>query len=151
MKHSLSLLLEQVDRQQDDCGRRMAQVQARLDKSLQTRQSLDAYLLDYRTQQLRSGGLTGAQLASQGRFIGRIEGVLEHQSAEVAKLRSELDRISADLLELRVQRLRYEALLSRIADQEAQARSKRDQKATDELSGRRAAAKVLEARRKAGI
>ena len=150
MKHSLQVLLEQLDRQQDDLGRRMAQVQARLDKSLQTRDSLNHYLLDYRQQQISAGSATGAQLRSQGRFLGRIEGVLEHQSSEVGKLQSELDRISDDLKQVRVQRLRYEALLSRIAEKETVLRTQREQKATDELSGLRAAAAILAARRRAG-
>ena len=150
MKHALNLLLEQLDRQQDDLGRRMSQVQSRLQKSLQTRDSLTGYLMDYRQQQIRQGGHTGAQLRSQGQFLSRIEGVLQQQSADVAKLQSELDRISQDLLRVRVQRLRYEALLARIANQEDQIRTEREQKATDELSGRRAAAKALQARRTAG-
>ena len=37
MKHALNLLIEQLDRQQDDLGRRMSNVQTRLQKSLQTR------------------------------------------------------------------------------------------------------------------
>ena len=151
MKHSLQLLMEQIDRQQDDLGRRMAQVQQRLNKSVQTRDSLDHYLQEYRHQQFSSAGLNGAQLRSQGRFVGRIEGVLQQQVADVAKLQSEMDRISDDLLQLRVQRLRYETLLSRIAVREETARTQRDQKATDELSGRRAAAKALEARRRPGV
>lgn len=154
MKHALNLLMEQLDRQQDDLGRRMANVQARLQKTLQTRDSLDGYLMDYRHQQIRqgsqSGGQTGAQLRSQGRFLTRIEGVLEQQAADVTKLQSELDRISADLLQVRVQRLRYEALLTRIATREEQMRNQRDQKVTDELSGRRAAAKAIAARRRIG-
>jgi flagellar export protein FliJ len=151
MKHALNLLMEQLDRQQDDLGRRMSNIQARLQKSLQTRDSLTGYLMDYRQQQITQGGHTGAQLRSQGRFLTRIEGVLQQQSADVTKLQSELDRISQDLLQVRVQRLRYEALLSRVASREEQVRNQRDQKVTDELSGRRAAAKVLEARRRTGI
>ena len=154
MKHALNLLMEQLDRQQDDLGRRMSNVQTRLQKSLQTRDSLDGYLMDYRHQQIQqgaqAGGQTGAQLRSQGRFLTRIEGVLQQQAADVAKLQSEMERISQDLLQVRVQRLRYEALLTRVATREEQVRNQRDQKVTDELSGRRAAAKAIAARRRIG-
>jgi flagellar biosynthesis chaperone FliJ len=54
------------------------------------------------------------------------------------------------LLQTRVERMRYEALLSRLANSEAQALAKREQKTTDELSGRPAAARILAARRQQG-
>lgn len=148
MKHSLQLLMEQLDRHQDELGRRLAHLQSRLQKTRQTRDTLQSYVVDYRQQQLAAPVIRGAQLQSQGRFIGRMETVLQQQSADVTKLQSEMDRISADLLQARVQRLRYEALLARITEQEDRIRHQREQKATDELSGRRAAAQLLAQRRR---
>jgi flagellar FliJ protein len=150
LKHSLNLLLEQLDRQQDGLNRNLAAVSAQLAKTRSTRESLENYLSDYLQQQLAASSQTGLQLRSHDRFVGRIDQALIAQQTEVDKLCAQMDRISQELLAIRVQRLRYETLLGRIAAQEAEMRAKKDQKTSDEFSGLRAAAKALAARRSAG-
>lgn len=150
MKASLHLLLEQLDRQQNTLNRQQAALSLQLARVRDTRQSLETYLADYLQQAIAVASQTGLQLRSQGRFLGRIDQALEAQQKEVDKLCAQMDRISGELLTLRVQRLRYETLLERIAAQEALAAGKREQKTIDELSGRRAAARALAARRKTG-
>jgi flagellar export protein FliJ len=106
---------------------------------------------EYFQQHLQQGGKTGGHLRSHDKFVARIETALQAQSAEADKVREQIQQISQALLQIRIERMRYEALLTRLADQEAQALAKREQKTTDELSGRLAAARVLATRRQQGV
>ena len=150
MKHSLNLLMEQCDKRQENLARNLSNLQNSLNRIKATRQSLETYLGEYFQQHLQQSGKTGGHLRSHDKFVARIETALSTQSAEAEKVMSQIQQVSEALLQTRVERMRYEALLSRLANSEAQALAKREQKTTDELSGRLAAARILAARRQQG-
>ena len=151
MKHSLSLLMEQCEKRQENLARNLSSLQNNLTRINATRHSLETYLGEYFQQHLQQAGKTGAHLRSHDRFVARIDTALSSQAAEAEKLTAQIQQVSQALLNIRIERMRYEALLTRIETGEALAEAKREQKTTDELSGRLAAARILAARRQQGV
>ena len=150
MKHSLNLLMEQCDKRQQALARNLSNLQNGLTRITATQKSLETYLGEYFQQHLQQSGKTGGHLRSHDKFVDRIDTALNAQAAEAARVREQIEQVSQALLQTRIEQMRYETLLARLSDREKEALAKREQKTTDELSGRLAAARVLAARRQQG-